>query len=89
MTLSPRLSFQGYRISEALYRNKDILKLLLGVITGYSYFTGFEWMPFTIAVGGAIVLLVTKLAFDAFDYYFSEVDISTLLAKEAAVKAAK
>ena len=72
---SPRLSFKGYRFTEALYRNKDTVKLVLVAVTGYSYLVGFDWMPFTQSVAAGFIALAGKLVMDAFDYYFSKVEV--------------
>ena len=78
MVKSARLSFKGYKIQEALYRNKDTCKLVLGAITGYSTYlgaTGFQWSAFGIAIGTAFATLAGKLLFDAMDFYFTEVEL--------------
>lgn len=75
MTTSPRLSFKGYRITEALYRNKDLIKGLLVLITGYSYLSNFDLRQFLLAVAGSGIILIGKLVLDAFDFFFSEVEL--------------
>jgi hypothetical protein len=73
MVSSPRLSFNGYRFSEALYRNKDAIKGIIAILTGITAFNGFDWQTFGLSVGIAIVGLGVKLLADAVDFYFSEV----------------
>jgi hypothetical protein len=75
MVKSPRLSFKGYKLSEALYRNKDLVKALIVLITGYGYFTGFELSQFLIALSTGVLALTGKLLLDAADYFFTEVDL--------------
>ena len=75
---SARLSFKGYRFSEALYRNKDSLKGVLTVLVGYSTYltaTTFDYKAFLLALGVSAGAFVGKLIFDAFDFYFSEVEL--------------
>lgn len=68
------MSFKGYKITTALYRNKDALKALIILITGYSYFTEFKLETFLVALGLASSALLGKLVLDAFDYFFTEVE---------------
>ena len=75
MTKSPRLSFKGYKFTEALYRNKDIVKALIMLITGYSYLTSFDLTQFLLALSASAITLVGKLILDAFDFFFTEVDL--------------
>lgn len=78
MAKSPRLSFKGYRLGIALYNNKDTLKLVLGALTGYGAYlgaTGFDFTQFILVVGTAVGTLLSKLAYDAFEYYFTEVEL--------------
>lgn len=73
--VSPRLSFKGYNILIALDKNKDLVKGLVAVIAGYSYFNGFSLPAFWTAVGSSVVVLAGKLLVDAIDYFFSEVTL--------------
>lgn len=75
MAISPRLSFKGYRLSTALARNKEYFKALILLITGYNYMTGFDFLTFCYSIMGAVIVLVGKLLMDAYDFYFTEVDI--------------
>lgn len=75
MVKSPRFSFKGYKFSEALYRNKDLLKGVVVLVTGVTSFVGFNWRTFGMSVGAALLGLVGKLVLDAFDYFFTEVDL--------------
>lgn len=75
MATSPRLSFKGYSFLEALNRNKDLLKGVIVLITGYSYFTGFNLKTFLLSLGAAVAVLIGKLILDAFDFFFSEVQV--------------
>lgn len=75
MVNSPRLSFKGYSFPKALYRNKDIVKALLLFIVGYGYFQGFVLSAFLSGLGMSTAALAGKLVLDAFDYYFSEVEL--------------
>lgn len=76
---SPRLSFKGYDIRTALFRNKDAVKLIGTAIVGYNAFiisgVGFNWQSFLISVGVAFASLAGKLLMDAIDYFFTEVDL--------------
>jgi len=72
--ISPRLSFKGYKLSEALYRNKDLVKGLVVAITGYSFIIGFDLTQFLVTIGVGLAGLIGKLLLDAVDYYFTEVD---------------
>ena len=40
MAKSPRLSFKGYNIKKALYRNKDAVKAILALLLGANYLSG-------------------------------------------------
>jgi large-conductance mechanosensitive channel len=75
MALSPRLSFKGYNFGAALHRNKDLVKNLILVVTGYTYFTGFDFTQFSYAVVGSMVVLAGKLIQDLVDFYFTEVEL--------------
>ena len=75
MAASPRLSFKGYKFSQALYRNKDALKLVLVAVTGYSFVGGFDLKKFLVTIGVGIAGVIGKLLLDAFDYFFTEVQI--------------
>jgi hypothetical protein len=78
MATSPRLSFKGYAFGVALYRNKDAIKNIVAVLGTYSTYlgvTGFDWIAFLLALGGAVLVLGYKLLQDAVDYYFTEVEI--------------
>lgn len=79
MVKSPRLSFKGYKFREALYRNKDTVKSAFAVLGTYGTYlgvTGFEWKAFLLAVGMGLVFLAYKLAEDAVDFYFTEVELA-------------
>jgi hypothetical protein len=75
MVSSPRLSFSGYKFSEALYRNKDAIKGIIAILTGITAFNGFDWQTFGISVGIATLGLGVKLLADAVDFYFSEIEL--------------
>ena len=75
MVKSPRLSFKGYRIQEALYRNKEAIKSVLAIILGANFFAGFDLQVFLLSLGAATVALAGKLIQDAFDYYMTEVEL--------------
>lgn len=78
MAKSARMSFKGYRIQEALVRNKDVAKNVLMIVIGYSTYlgaTGFQWKAFFIALGAAAATLAGKLVTDAFDFWMSEVEV--------------
>jgi hypothetical protein len=78
MTNSPRLSFKGYRFSEALFRNKDSIKGIVAVLGAYSTYlgaTGFDTKAFAAALAVAGSALGVKLLADAVDFYFSEVKV--------------
>jgi hypothetical protein len=78
MAKSARLSFKGYKIQEALYRNKDAIKYIATIIAGYSAYTtatGFDIKMFGIAIGAGIATLGGKLLLDAIDFYFTDVDL--------------
>jgi hypothetical protein len=78
MAKSIKGSFQGYNLNTALYRNKDAIKYIATIITGYSAYstmTGFGWKSFLIAIGAGVGTLAGKLLMDAFDFYFTEVEI--------------
>jgi hypothetical protein len=79
MAASPRLSFSGYKFSEALYRNKDAVKALVMVLGGYNtYITvtgGFDWKALAISLGVAVGALGVKLISDAVDFFFTEVTL--------------
>lgn len=75
---SARLSFKGYDLRVALYRNKDIVKLLAGAVSGYSAYigaTGFQWKAFLIGIAAGAATLAGKLVMDAIDFYFTEVEV--------------
>lgn len=78
MVISPRYSFEGYKVTEAIYRNKDLLKnvvAILGAYTTYQGATGFNWKSFLIAVGGALLVFGFRIIQDALDFYFTEVEL--------------
>ena len=75
MAKSPRLSFKGYKLSEALYRNKDSIKAIVAILGGVNVAVGFDWKTIGISFAGAVCALAVKLIADAVDYYFSEVDL--------------
>lgn len=73
--LSPRLSFEGYSFKKALYRNKNELKALLAVIVGYNFVGGVDLQKLLLSLATAGLALSSKLVWDAFDYYFTEVKV--------------
>lgn len=75
MVKSPRLSFRGYSLPTALYRNLDSIKAIVALITGANFFTGFELKTFLISLASGFVALLVKLLADAVDYYFAEVEL--------------
>jgi hypothetical protein len=74
MTTSPRLSFEGYSLPTALYRNIDSIKAIVALIAGANFFSGFDWELFGISLASGFVALAVKLLADAVDYYFKEVE---------------
>lgn len=77
MVLSPRNSFKGYNFSTALYRNKDAIKLTIGILGTYGTYlsvAGFDWKSFLIALGLGLLNLCYKLIQDAAEYFFKEVE---------------
>lgn len=74
MVKSPRLSWKGYSLPTALYRNIDSIKAIVALITGANFFMGFEWQTFLLSLASGLVTLVVKLFADAVDYYFAEVE---------------
>ena len=75
MVQSPRLSFNGYSFKEALYRNKDNIKVIVAILAGVNTFTGFDWKNFSMSLGLAVIALGVKLLSDAVDFYFSTVEL--------------
>lgn len=79
MAMSPRLSFKGYSLGEALYRNVDAIKGVLAIIGGINvasvFAAGFEWRTVMISLGAAVAALLVKLLGDAVDFYFKEVEV--------------
>jgi hypothetical protein len=75
MATNPRLSFKGYSLATALYRNKDSIKGILAILGGINFVLGFNWKTLLISLAGAFSALLVKLITDAVDYYFSEVTI--------------
>lgn len=73
--MSPRLSWKGYSFKQALFRNKNEVKAVLAIIVGANYLTGFDWKTFGLSVAAGVIALVSKLVWDAFDYYFTEVEL--------------
>lgn len=73
MVKSPRLSFKGYKFSEAIYRNKDSVKVILSLLATINGVTR-DWNVFFITVGISVATLIVKLAVDAFDYFVTEVE---------------
>lgn len=74
MSTSPRLSFKGYKFSQALYRNKDSLKNLIGLLSGINLAVR-DWKVLGMTLGAAAIALAVKLLQDAADYFFTEVEI--------------
>lgn len=79
MVKSPRLNLKGYDVRVALYRNKDAVKAIVTIITGYNSFitstTGFNWKSFLMSIGIGIAALAGKLLADLVDFFFTEVEI--------------
>jgi hypothetical protein len=79
MVLSPRKSFEGYSLVMAIYRNKDSVKNLIGLLSGINvaalFMAGFDWNTLLITFGAAFVSLIIKLVQDAVDFYFTEVEL--------------
>ena len=73
--VSVRLSMEGYSVKKALYRNKEAVKAVLSVVVGVNYVAGFDLKTVGVSLATAILALGSKLVWDAFDYYFSEVII--------------
>lgn len=74
MAKSPRLSFKGYKFSEALYRNKDSVKIITAILSAVNLAT-LDWTVLVSSLGLAVVSLGIKLVIDAIDYYFTEVEL--------------
>lgn len=79
MVLSPRKSFRGYSLVMAIYRNKDSVKNIVGLLSGINvaaiFMAGFDWQTLLITLGAAVVGLIIKLIQDAVDFYFTEVEL--------------
>jgi hypothetical protein len=75
MVLSPRLSFKGYSIREALFRNKEYIKAILVVISGFNFYTGFDWKKALFSILAGIATLGVKMIIDAIDFYFTEIEV--------------
>lgn len=75
MVKSARLSFKGYRFSEALFRNKDTVKAIIALLAGVNTIIGFDWKTFGLTILMAFIGLGVKLLTDAVDFYFSEVEL--------------
>lgn len=75
VTISPRKSFKAYNIWTALARNVDSIKAILAIITGANFLVGFDWKIFGMSLLAGFIMLVAKLATDAVDYFFKEVEI--------------
>lgn len=68
MTQTKKYSFKGWSLREWARHNKEGLKSLILVLGGYSYFQGFEWQAFIIALIG----VASKLCIDTLDYWLKE-----------------
>lgn len=75
---SPRMSFKGYKFSEALYRNIDTVKALLTIVSGINFFVAFngsyDWHTLLVSLAATGGALAVKLLVDAINYYFAEVE---------------
>lgn len=80
MAKSKIRTFEGYSFSVAMYRNKDNIKGLVTIITGWNAFlisnTGFDWKAFGLSIAIGVVTLCGKLLSDAVDFYFSEPELN-------------
>jgi len=74
-TTSPRLSFKGYSLKKALYRNKDAVKAIIALITGANFLGGFDWNKFLLSLAAGVIALASKLLVDAIDYWFGEIEL--------------
>ena len=72
MRKSEAMTFKGYDLKEALYRNKDAVKAIVAIITGANFLVGFEPRVFLISLGSGVIALATKLLVDAVDFWFGE-----------------
>jgi hypothetical protein len=72
---SPRLSFKGYKLSEALYRNKDSIKAVVAVLGGVNIVIGLDWKTLLLTFTATLGTLIVKLIVDAIDFYFTEVNL--------------
>lgn len=75
MSISPRGNFKGYDLKVALLKNKDSVKAVLTIIVGASVIVGVDWKQFLMLLAGSIIALGSKIVWDAFDYWFSEVEV--------------
>lgn len=74
MTKSYRLSFKGYDVSEALYRNREYIKVVLAVFGTVNIAT-MDWKVFLASLGIATGTLAFKLGIDALHFFFTEVEL--------------
>lgn len=72
-----RYSFEGYNFGEALFRNKDSIKVIITILSGINFASAlggsYDWKTLAISLGAAVGMLGVKLLSDAIDYYFKEV----------------
>jgi hypothetical protein len=69
------MSFKGYRLSTALYRNKDAIKGIVALLGGVQFALGFDWKALLLTLAGGVATLAVKLLMDATDYFFTEVEL--------------
>ena len=72
----------GYSFFEALARNRDLVKIEIGIIAGYNYFSGFTLAAFLTSVGVGLAALAGKLLIDFVDYVFTDVPTANTTSKK-------
>lgn len=74
-TSSPRLSFKGYSLPLALYRNKDAIKAIIAIIAAINVVGPVDTRKFLLQLAVAGFGLGIKLLQDLVDFYFTEVEL--------------
>ncbi len=75
LPVSPRLSFKGWALNVWLAKNKNFVKSVLAPVTAIiTSGTVVPEMirPALLALGLGVLTIVSKLGWDAFDYFVSE-----------------
>ena len=73
--VSPRGSWKGYNFFTALKRNKDAVKLFLGIIGAINIIPPFDWKTCLVTIAAGLLALVVKIIMDALDFFTSDVKI--------------